>query len=127
MSDDKKNYTPEELAELCFKLCEDKKASDIVVFDVREKTIIADYYVVRSGTSQPHILAIGDNIRRGMMERGMEARGTDGDAGSRWMILDYGTVLVHILEPEMRNFYALEQLWDEEKIIRRGGESILKP
>lgn len=113
-----------DLANLCFDLCLEKKAADIVMFDVREKTIIADYYVVCSGTSTPHIRAIADNIRKTMNEKGMLARGMDGDEGSRWMILDYGTVLVHILEPEMRNFYALEQLWDEGKIVKRGGDPL---
>lgn len=115
---------PEELAALCFDVCEEKKAVDILLFDVREKTIIADYYLVCSGTSLPHIRAIGDNIRKALGEKGIAPRGQEGEAASKWMILDYGTVLVHILEPEMRDFYALEQLWDESKIVRRGGQPL---
>ena len=123
-NNEKLQMEPEELANLCFDICEEKKAADILLFDVRDKSIIADYYLVCSGTSLPHILAIGDNIRKSLNAKGVLARGQDGEPGSKWMILDYGTVLVHILEPQMRNFYALEQLWAEERIVRRGGQPL---
>ncbi len=109
-----------ELAKLCVKACEDAKAQDILLFDVRERqAMVAEYYIVCSGTSMPHIRAIADHVKRAMLETGRKPRGTDGDAESRWMAQDYGVVLVHILEPEMRNFYQLEQLWDESKVICR--------
>ena len=108
-----------ELAQLCVQICDDTKAKDILLFDVREKTIVADYYIVCSGTSMPHIRAIAEHIRKAMAEKGLQPRGMDGQPESRWMVLDYGLILVHILEPEMRNFYALEELWDEARIIER--------
>ncbi len=108
-----------ELAKLCVQVCDDTKAKDILLFDVREKTIVADYYIVCSGTSMPHIRAIAEHIRKAMAEKGLQPRGLDGQPESRWMVLDYGLILVHILEPEMRNFYALEELWDEARIIER--------
>jgi len=74
----------------------------------------------------PHIRAIGENIRKAMLEEGLRPRGQDGVPGSRWMILDYGSVLVHILDPEMRNFYNLEELWDSRKILYRGGTPLLR-
>lgn len=107
------------LARRCVQVCEDTKAKDILLFDLREKTIVADYYIVCSGTSMPHIRAIAEHVRKAMSERGLRPRGMDGQPESRWMVLDYGLILVHILEPEMRNFYALEQLWDEGRIIER--------
>ena len=107
------------LAKLCVETCEATKAQDILLFDVREKTIVADYYLVCSGTSMPHIRAIAAHIRKVLSEHGIRPRGQDGEAESRWMVLDYGVLLVHILEPEMRNFYALEELWDESKIVMR--------
>jgi ribosome-associated protein len=108
-----------ELAQLCVQICDDTKAKDILLFDVREKTIVADYYIVCSGTSMPHIRAIAEHIRKAMAEKGLQPRGMDGQPESRWMDRDYGLILVHILEPEMRNFYALEELWDEARIIER--------
>ena len=112
-----------ELADLVIRTCEDTKAQNVLLFDVHENTIVADYYVVCSGTSMPHIRAIAEHVRRALAEQGIRPRGIDGEAESRWMVLDYGVVLVHILEPEMRNFYALEELWDETKIVYRGESS----
>ncbi|MBR6471823.1 MAG: ribosome silencing factor [Victivallales bacterium] len=112
-----------ELADLVVRTCEDTKAQNVLLFDVHENTIVADYYVVCSGTSMPHIRAIAEHVRRALAEQGIRPRGIDGEPESRWTVLDYGTVLVHILEPEMRNFYALEELWDETKIVYRSGEA----
>lgn len=108
-----------ELARRCVQVCEDTKARDIFLFDVHDKTIVADYYIVCSGTSMPHIRAIAEHVRKAMAEADIRPRGVDGQPESRWMVLDFGVVLVHILEPEMRNFYALEELWDENRIIAR--------
>ncbi len=109
-----------EIAKLCVKTCEDTKAQDILLFDVRDRqAMVAEYYIVCSGTSMPHIRAIADHVKRTMVEAGLRPRGTDGEPESRWMVLDYGLVLVHILEPEMRNFYQLEELWDESKVLLR--------
>ena len=108
-----------ELAKLCVAACEATKARDILLFDVHENTIVADYYLVCSGTSMPQINAIAERVRRTLADHGVFMRGQDGRAESRWMVLDYGVLLVHILEPEMRNFYALEELWDESKIVMR--------
>lgn len=110
------------LADLAVKICEESKAQDILLFDVHAKTIVADYYLVCSGNSMPHIRAIADHLRRGLGAEGFHPRGQDGEAQSRWMVMDYGAILVHILEPETRNFYALEELWDERRIVYRGGE-----
>lgn len=110
-----------EMADLVIRICEETKAQDVLLFDVHENTIVADYYVVCSGTSMPHIRAIADHVRKALADRGIRPRGIDGAPESRWTVLDYGLVLVHILEPEMRNFYALEELWDETKIIYRSG------
>lgn len=77
---------------------------------------------VCSGNSMPHIRAIADHVRSALAEQGVRPRGADGDPASRWMVLDYGVLIIHVLEPEMRNFYSLEQLWDEKKIIYRSGE-----
>lgn len=117
-----------EIAKLCVKTCEDTKAQDILLFDVRDRqTMVAEYYVVCSGTSMPHIRAIANHVKKALAETGLRPRGTDGEAESRWMALDYGVVLVHILEPEMRNFYQLEELWDESKVVYRSTPSSPAP
>lgn len=109
------------MARLALRTCEATKAQDILLFDVREKTIIADYYLVCSGNSMPHLRAVAEHLRRAMLDAGIQAKGVDGEPASRWMVMDFGALMVHVLEPEMRNFYALEELWDESKIVYRGG------
>jgi len=112
----------EALARRCVAVCEERKAADILLFDVREQTILADYFIVCSGTSLPHLRAISDHIRRELQASGVRPRGADGSPGSQWLVLDYGIILIHVLTPEMRHFYCLEDLWDSRKIIYRGGE-----
>lgn len=112
---------PEELARRCVDICMERKAVDIILFDVREKTILADFYLVCSGTSLPHIRALADNLRRELLAGGLRPRGEDGDAASHWVVLDYGVLIIHILDPERREFYRLEQLWDDRKVVFRGG------
>jgi ribosome-associated protein len=119
-----KTTDAESLARRCVEVCEERKAADILLFDVRETSILADFYIVCSGTSMPHIRAIADNIRKAMLENELRPRGQDGVPGSRWLVLDYGSVLIHILDPEMRLFYNLEELWDDRKIIYRGGAAL---
>ncbi len=118
--EEKKELDSLEIAKNCVQVCEDSKAQDILLFDVRERqSMVAEYYIVCSGTSMPHIRAIADHVKKAMLEAGLRPRGTDGEPESRWMVLDYGVVLVHVLEPEMRNFYQLEELWDETKVVYR--------
>ncbi|NLZ63254.1 MAG: ribosome silencing factor [Lentisphaerae bacterium] len=110
---------PEALAHRCVEVCLEHKAVDILLFDVREKSILADFYLVCSGTSMPHIRALASGIRSAMLEEGLRPRGQDGEPDSRWIVLDYGVLMVHILDPERRGFYGLEQLWDDRKIVYR--------
>ena len=114
----------EALARRCVAVCEERKAADILLFDVREQTILADYFIVCSGTSLPHLRAISDHVRRELLAAGVKPRGTEGSPSSQWLVLDYGLILIHILMPEMRHYYCLEDLWDSRKIIYRGGEPL---
>ncbi len=104
---------PAELAQFCAQVCEETKAQDIQIFDVSEKSSVVFFYVVCTGTSMPHIRAIADHVRRALAEKGARPRGQDGDVESKWIVLDYGVLIVHVLEPEMREHYALEELWNK--------------
>ena len=93
----------------------DLKALDIIVLDVRGQTIIADYFVLCSGTSSTHIQSIAENARDEMREHGYRAR-PEGVPASFWVVLDYGDAILHVLNDETREFYDLERLWAEAKI-----------
>lgn len=89
----------------------DKKAEDIRILDLRKISSFADYFVICSGTSEPHLKAIGSEVREKLREtHGLTAH-ADGFPASQWIVLDYAGVLVHIFQPDKRAFYDLESLW----------------
>lgn len=100
------------LPELIVKIADDRKASNIIQMDVRDLTILADNVIILSGTSAPHLRALSDRINRDVRERlDIRPRVIDGTAASGWILMDYSTVIVHILTPEVRDRYDLERLW----------------
>lgn len=92
---------------------EDKKARDISIIDIHDITIIADYFVICSGTSTTHIKAIADEIEFKLAELGMESYHKEGYDTARWVLLDYADVVIHVFHQEDRGFYNLERLWSD--------------
>jgi len=90
---------------------EDKKANYITTLDLRGKTIIADFFIICSGTSNVHIRSIADGIMEAMEKHGIRQSALEGYADGAWVLLDYGDVLAHIMSEEHRSFYKLEGLW----------------
>jgi len=102
------------LALLCRKLADNKKAENIVVLDVRKLSSITDYYVVVTGTSEPHLRAIvveiTDRLRE---EEHLRPRAIDGDLKTAWQVIDYFDVIVHVMRTDVRAKYDLEGLWGD--------------
>jgi ribosome-associated protein len=90
---------------------EDKKANYITTLNLRGKTLIADYFVICSGTSNVHIRAIADGIMEEMEKFGIRQSALEGYSEGSWVLLDYGDVVAHIMSEEHRSFYKLEGLW----------------
>lgn len=109
---------PLPLAKLCRAAALDKKAEDVVLLDVRGISTVADFFLICSGHSEPHLRAVADEVSRQARAHGVRPRGRDGYPPSRWVVMDFGTVLVHIFHPELRQRYALEQLWGDAKRVR---------
>jgi ribosome-associated protein len=107
----------EALARLCVTICEGGKAEDLMLFDVHESSILADYYLICTGTSAPHISGLCNRLRQELALQGVLQRRRDGDPSSHWVILDYGTVLVHVMDPERRRFYRIEELWETGRLV----------
>jgi ribosome-associated protein len=107
------------LALLCRELADNKKAEDIVVLDVRELSSITDYFVIASGTSEPHLRAISDEIMNRLREeQGVRPRAVDGNLQTAWLVLDYFDVIVHIMRQEVRDHYDLETLWGDAPRVK---------
>ena len=95
----------------------DKRALDLVVLDVQGVSGIADYFLVCSGGSATHIQTIADAIRDELRSQGVRPRHTEGVPESGWVLLDYGTVLVHVFLEDTRVYYALERLWGDAPLL----------
>ncbi len=108
----------ETLAKLCRDIALDKKAEDVVVLDLRGISTVTDFFLICSGNSEPHLKAIADEISHRLQTAGIRPRGRDGYPSSRWIVIDYIDVLVHIFHPEMRERFGLEQLWGDAKTLR---------
>src|SRR5512135_761411 len=97
------------LALLCRELADNRKAEDIAVLDVRELSSVTDYFVIASGTSEPHLRAIVDEITDVLREEhGLAPRAIDGTLQTSWVVLDYFDVIVHIMKQDVRDRYDLE-------------------
>ena len=108
-----------ELARRIVALAEDKKAADIVLLDLTALTTVADYFIVASGGSERQLEAIADGIVSGMRDERVHAYGREGTAASHWILVDFGTVIVHVFTPPERDYYQLERHWAEAKTILR--------
>lgn len=101
------------LAAAAAHLAEEKKAGNIHVFDVDKRFKVADYCVVVSGNSRPHVKAIFDELHVRLKAAGEQHRPVEGADLGWWILLDYGDVIVHILQPDARDYYDLETLYGE--------------
>ncbi|MDW8077938.1 MAG: ribosome silencing factor [Thermoguttaceae bacterium] len=92
----------------------DCRGQHIVILDMRQVSDLFDYFVIVSGTSRRQLRAMADEIDRVLtQETGAIRLGIEGEADSRWILLDYGDVIIHLFEPETRAYYALEDLWSD--------------
>ena len=110
---------PLDLARRIVELAEDKKAADIVLLDLGELTTLADAFVICSGGSERQIAAIADGILEALRDEGVKPFGREGTPESHWVLVDFGSVIVHIFTPPERDYYELEKHWSGAKTILR--------
>ncbi|MEO5985785.1 MAG: ribosome silencing factor [Candidatus Limnocylindria bacterium] len=113
---------PEDAASLAHRIVEiasDKKGNDIVMLRTAELTTMADFFVICSGRSDRQVAALSGAIVDELRDEGIRPRGTEGRQSSRWVLLDFGTVIVHVFAPEEREFYGLERLWSQATQVVR--------
>jgi ribosome-associated protein len=112
--------TPEELSKYCATVAEDRKAEDIAIIKIGNVSLVADYFVICTGSSQPHINAIAEWTRRKVRESfNIRPLAIDGKAHSQWVVIDYGNVIFHILSTEAREKYQLEDLWGDAERVEK--------
>ncbi len=100
-----------DLAKTIAEVAADKKASDVTVLDIRDVSVLADYFVICTGANARQIQAIADAVAEKLSSLQVETRKFEGSANTGWMLLDAGDIIVHIFGPMERDFYRLERLW----------------
>lgn len=110
---------PLEIARRVVELAEEKKAADIALLELVGLTSVADYFVICSGGSERQIDAIADAIVGGLRDEGIRPIGREGTPASHWILLDFGSVIVHVFTPPERDYYSLERHWSEARTILR--------
>jgi ribosome-associated protein len=108
------------LALACRELADNKKAEDIVILDVRELSSVTDYFVITSGTTEPHLRAIVDEITDRLREdQDTRPRAIDGTSQTAWVVLDFFDVIVHVMRRDVRERYDLETLWGDAPRVKQ--------
>ncbi len=100
-----------ELAKKIAQVLDSKKAQDLKVLKVREITVLTDYFVIASGTSTTQVGALSGEVEFQLKQLDIQPLRVEGESTRNWILLDYGSVVVHIFYPETRDFYALEHMW----------------
>ena len=97
----------------------EKKGKDISVLNLKGQTVIADYFVIASGGSSSQVKALAENTEEKLAEKGFEPIRKEGVKEGKWAILDYGDIIVHIFEDSLRDYYALDKLWEKGSNIKK--------
>ena len=104
---------PEQLAEEIAKILDDKKAKDVKIIKVGDKTIIADYFVLANGNTSTHVRSLADEVEYKLSLAGVDPLRMEGRDGNNWRVIDYASVLVHVFDREAREFYNLDKLYTD--------------
>src|SRR5262245_25317562 len=113
------------LAQLCREFADNKKAEDIIVLDLRKLSSVTDFFVIASGTSEPHLRAILDEITDRLREdHDVRPRAVDGTVHGAWVVLDFFDVIVHLMRGDVRERYDLESLWGDASRLPQPRKSL---
>ncbi len=109
--------TEKQMAQLVCRALDEKKGRDIKVIDIHDVSVIADYFVIASGSNQNQVQAMVDNVEEQLGRAGFEPKQVEGVRNSSWILIDYGDVIVHVFDEENRLFYDLERIWRDGKTL----------
>lgn len=108
----------DQLTHLVIDALEDVKAKDVRILDVRGKSNVTDVMVIASGTSARQVKSLADKVVEKAKQAGVSPLGIEGEREAEWVLVDLGDVVVHVMQPEIRDFYQLEKLWSTEDVVQ---------
>jgi len=96
----------------------DKKGSDILLLDIRDQAVFADYFLICNGENERQLKALAEHVAQDAKEDGsVPVLGIEGKASSGWVLVDFGDLIVHLFSPEQRNYFRLEDIWDQARVV----------
>lgn len=113
-------HAAKEMTKLAYEALEDKKAVDIKIINIEEVSVLADYFIIASGTNRNQVQALADNVEETLGRAGYPVKQTEGYRTANWVLMDYGDIIVHVFDSENRLFYDLERIWRDGKEITVG-------
>lgn len=111
------NPSAQQLLKMVAETLEEKKAIDIVSLDLHNLSLVTDYYIICHGNSDRQVQALADAVVERVEKAGYQVRGLEGMDTSRWILIDLGDVVVHIFHREDREYYDLERLWSDARVV----------
>ena len=106
-----------EMARLAYQAMEDKKARDIRIIDISEISVLADYFLIASGSNKNQVQAMVDNVQEELHKAGFVPKQVEGYNSANWILLDYGDIIIHVFDEENRLFYDLERIWRDGRFV----------
>ena len=107
----------EDILKLAYKALDDKFGEDIKIIDLRGVSTLTDYFVITNGSSETQIKALADEAADKMAKAGLRVKSTEGYSGGKWILLDFGDIIVHIFDKANREFYNLERIWGDAPLV----------
>ena len=111
------NETSKKMALAAIDAMQDKKAENIQIIEISEISPLADYFLIANGTNRNQVQAIADNVEELLGRLGYERRPVEGYDSANWILLDYKDIIIHIFDQESRNYYDLERIWRDGKVV----------
>lgn len=111
------NQTSKEMARIAYDALSNKKGEDIKIIDISEVSVLADYFIIANGNSDSQVGALVDSVEEELLKSGHKLIQREGKASGRWVLLDFGDIIVHVFDKENRLFYNLERIWKDGKTI----------
>ena len=105
------------MAKLAYNALDDKKGEDIKVIDISNVSVLADYFIIANGSNASQVNALVDNVEEELAKAGFDAKQREGYGLGNWVLLDFGSIIVHVFDKENRLFYDLERIWRDGKYV----------
>ena len=106
-----------DIAKLAYAALADKKGEDIRIIDISKISVLADYFIIASGSNKNQVQAMADNVQDELLKSGIEVKQIEGYQSGNWILMDYGDIIIHVFSSEDRLFYDLEHIWSDGKQI----------